>query len=379
MHENLKNTPKKVALVHDFLLTMGGAERVLSELAALYPQAPIYTLLADQAVVEQFFPGRIVKSSFLEKFPTWLRKRYKWLLPFYPVAAESLNLRDYDLIISSSGAWTKGIVTRLHTTHVAYIHSPMRYAWDSHEEYLEALKKKRNFFLRGLLSYLRIWDFEASQRPEILIANSLYTKKRIEKYYRRSAELVYPPLSLSGLEAPVVTLANRKPYFLLVSRLTKIKRIDAVVDAFTKLNFPLLIVGKGPELKSLQKLAGDNIQFLGFVSDDKLKTLYQEARAVVFPSEEDFGLVAAEAHSYGTPIIAFEYGGIREIVDPGITGELFGSKTHEVISEAVLRFTQSEQKYSQEKMREKTQAFTQARFQEQLQVIIEKSYGTFGS
>lgn len=374
-----ENKPQKIAIVHDFLLTMGGAERVLSELANMYPTAPIYTLLSDPKLVSQFFPGRIVKNSFLEKFPLWLRRRHKWLLPFYPVAAESLNLREYDTIISSSGAWTKGIVTRLHTKHIAYIHSPMRYVWDSHEEYLETLKKKRNFFLRGILSYLRVWDFEAAQRPEALVANSLYTKRRIEKYYRRPAELVYPPLSLSGGASKPLPLHERKPYFLLVSRLTKIKRIDAVVEAFSKLGFPLYIVGSGSERKALENEAGDNIRFLGFVLDAELQVLYQEARALIFPSEEDFGLAAAEAHSYGTPVIAFEYGGIREIVEPGVTGELFVSKTHEVISEAVLRFTQSEAKYSQSRMKEIGEQFSSEGFRAQLHTIVDKTYGALES
>jgi glycosyltransferase involved in cell wall biosynthesis len=374
-----ENTPKKetvkVALVHDFLLTMGGAERVLKELSEMYPTAPIYTLLSDKQLTQRFFQGKIVKESFLQNFPEWMKKRYKWLLPFYSVAAESLNLRDYDLIISSSGAWTKGIVTRLHTKHIAYIHSPMRYVWDSHEEYLEALKKKRNFLLRGLLSYLRVWDFEAAQRPEVLVANSLYTQRRIEKYYRRSAELVYPALSLQGNDNPVVPVADRKPYFLLVSRLTRIKKVDVVVEAFTKLGFPLYVVGTGPEKEALQKKAGENITFLGFVPDEQLAGLYQEARALIFPSEEDFGLTAAEAHSYGTPVIAFEYGGIQEIVEPGVTGELFGAKTHEVISEAVLRFTRAEHTYSTEAMKNKAAQFTSARFQEQLKTIINTAYG----
>lgn len=374
MSQDSKITYQKVALVHDFILTMGGAERVLRELASLYPTAPIYTLLADERVVKKYFPNRIVRQSFLQKFPRFLRKRHTWLLPFYAVAAESLNLRDYDLIISSSGAWTKGIVTRLHTKHVAYVHSPMRYAWDSHEEYLEALKKKRNFLLRGLLSYLRVWDFEAAQRPEVLVANSKYTQKRIEKYYRRTAELLYPPLTAGNLHE-VNPIQERKPYFLLVSRLTKIKRIEAVIEAFNKLNFPLLIVGAGPERKNLQKMAAENIRFLGFVSDERLATLYQEARALIFPSEEDFGLAAAEAQSYGTPVIAFEYGGIREIVEPGITGELYQAKTHEVISEAVLRFTQREKEYSFSVMQEKGEKFKPTHFQQGLVTIVERLYG----
>ena len=371
-----ENKPQKIAIVHDFLLTMGGAERVLQELAVMYPSAPIFTLLADTSLVAQYFPHRIVKQSFLEKFPAWLRKRHKWLLPLYPVAAESLNLRDYDLIISSSGAWSKGIVTRLHTKHVAYIHSPMRYVWDSHEEYLEALQKKRNFLLRGVLSYLRVWDFEAAQRPEILIANSLYTHKRIEKYYRRTAKLVYPPVAVHGDGDAPKAVASRQPYFLLVSRLTKIKKVDMVVEAFTKLGFHLYVVGTGPEEEALKKQAGTNITFLGFVSDQKLRALYAEARALIFPSEEDFGLAAVEALSFGTPVIAFEYGGIREIVTPGVTGELFSAKTQEVLSEAVLRFTHAEHQYSQAAMQESAARFTRARFRSELATIVENAYET---
>ena len=371
-----ENKPQKIAIVHDFLLTMGGAERVLQELSVMYPSAPIFTLLAEQKLIDQYFPGRIIKQSFLEKFPAWLRKRYKWLLPLYPVAAESLNLRDYDTIVSSSGAWSKGIVTRLHTKHIAYIHSPMRYVWDSHEEYLEALQKKRNFFLRGVLSYLRVWDFEAAQRPEILVANSLYTKKRIEKYYRREAKVVYPPVTVHGEGKVPLAVSKRQPYFLLVSRLTKIKKADVVVEAFTKLGFPLLVVGTGPEEETLKKKAGSNVTFLGFVSDQKLSNLYAEARALIFPSEEDFGLAAAEALSFGTPVIAFEYCGIREIITPGSTGELFSAKTHEVLSEAVLRFTHSENQYSQVAMQESAARFSRSRFRSELAAIVENTYET---
>jgi glycosyltransferase involved in cell wall biosynthesis len=362
--------PKKIALVHDFLLTMGGAERVLTELAALYPTAPIYTLLADEELLKKHFPGRIVKTSFLQSFPAFLRKRHKWLLLFYPVATEALNLRDFDLIISSSGAWTKGIVTRLYTKHIAYIHSPMRYVWDSHEEYLEVLKKKRNIFLRGVLSYLRIWDFEAGQRPEVLVANSRYTQRRIEKYYRREAALIYPPVVAAAATEP----RPKRGYFLLVSRLTKIKHVDVVVEALSKLGYPLVVVGEGSERSYLEKIAGDKVQFKGFVSDEELTSLYAGARALLFPSEEDFGLAAAEALAQGTPVIAFEYGGIREIVEPGVTGELFETKSPAIISEAILRFTQNEGKYNQEQMHRKVGEFSREAFHKNIEALAMEQY-----
>jgi glycosyltransferase involved in cell wall biosynthesis len=363
---------QKIAIVHDFLLTMGGAERVLLEMAEMYPSAPVYTLLADEALVKKYFPERIVRTSFLQNFPSWLKRHHRFLLPFYPVAVESLNLRDFDTVLSSSGAWSKGLVTRLYTKHVAYIHSPMRYAWDSHEEYLGVLKKKRNFLLRGILSYLRVWDFEAAQRPEILIANSKYTQARIAKYYRRGALCIYPSPSLAHRH-PTESF-QKKSYFLVVSRLTKIKHIDVVIDAFNKLGFPLVVVGEGSEKKSLAKMAEQHISFTGFVPDEELAKLYGEARALIFPSEEDFGLAAAESLSFGTPVIAFEHGGIREIVTPGVTGEFFVSKTREVISEAVLRFTQNEENYSQAAMQEKSKEFSREHFTREIKKAVEENY-----
>ncbi len=369
----MNKTPSKIAIVHDFLLTMGGAERVLLEMAKIYPNAPIYTLVADSKLVAKYFPDRIVHTSFLQNFPRFLTSRHRLLLPFYPVATESLNLRDFEIVLSSSGAWSKGLVTRLYTKHIAYVHSPMRYVWDSYDEYLEVLKKKKNIFLRGLLSYLRVWDFEAAQRPEVLIANSYYTQKRLKKYYRREAEVIYPPICLPNISTEKQPIIE-KDYFLLVSRLTKIKHVEVVVDAFNRLGFPLVVVGEGREQKVLQKMALENITFRGFVTDEELVHLYTNARALIFPSEEDFGLAAAESLFCGTPVIAFQYGGIEEIVVPGITGELFLSKTREVLSEAVLRFTQNENQYSLAAMRERVSLFTREQFSASLQKIVLDTY-----
>lgn len=362
----------KVAIVHDFLLTLGGAERVLLELAALYPEAPLYTLLADAQLIDQYFPGRAVHVSWLQKLPRFLRKRYRLLLPLFPIATEMLNLREYDLVISSSGAWSKGIVTRLNTLHLAYIHSPMRYVWDAHEEYLKVLKKKRNILLRGLLSYLRIWDFEAAQRPEVLVANSRYTQARIQKYYRRAANIIYPPLGQDFFSATMVPLAERKPYFLLVSRITKIKRVDLVVETFNKLGFELVIVGEGSERRRLERMASPHISFRGFISDEALIELYRHAEALLFPSEEDFGLAAAEAHAVGTPVIAYEHGGVREIVVPGVTGEVYTAQRGEIIAETILRFQKHKGDYNQALMRERVQMCTRAGFREKMQEEVRR-------
>lgn len=336
---------KKIAIVHDFLVSYGGAERVLQSMAALYPEAPIYTLLKDEALAEKYFPGREIRTSFLQGFPAWLKRRYPWLLPFYPVAIETLDLREFDLVISSSGAWSKGVVTRLHTRHIAYLHSPMRYAWEQPETYLDEVLPRwmPRLIARLWLSYMRLWDRQAAERPDVLVANSRYTAERIRKYYRKDAEVVYPPaLALCAAGQDEILLRGERKHFLVVSRLARSKKIEPVVEAFNKLGFPLVIVGSGRDENRLRSIAGPNISFVGAPDDARLRRYYREARAVLFPSEEDFGMVAVEALSLGTPVIAYEYGGIREIMRIGETGETFRSQTPEVIAEAIKRFTEKE-------------------------------------
>lgn len=373
-----ENMPKKVALVHDFLVAYGGAERVFEALCELYPEAPIYTLLYDQSHMGEHFEGRDIRVSWLGRLPSFLRKRYRFFLPFFPAAVESFDLREFDLVITSSGAWSKGIITRLNTRNVAYLHSPMRYAWDYHESYLRELgaRGKRSILTRMLMSYLRIWDAQAALRPDLLIANSHFTAARIAKYYRREAHVVYPG-ALDLFEKtkhlfPEETKSERS-YFLVVSRLTRSKKIDAVVEAFNKLALPLIVVGNGPEQQHLEKIAGKGIRFTGFVDDQALARLYRGARAVIFPSEEDFGMVAVEALSFGAPVIALEYGGIREIVTPGETGEFFHAPAPEIIAEGVRRFLVREGQYDAAVMMASVQKFSKEHFQQEMEEIISKS------
>lgn len=371
---------KKVALVHDFLISSGGAERVFQAIAELYPEAPIYTLLYDAERLGQRFSGHEIRVSWLAKLPRFLRKRYRLLLPFFPVAVESFDLRDFDLVISSSGAWSKGVVTRLHTKHIAYLHSPMRYAWDYHEEYLGELGARGlvNVLTRILLSYLRVWDRQAAERPDEILTNSRFTQARVQKYYRRQSAVLYPPVVLH--EGPASRLAPRgdeavtrnRKHFLVVSRLTRSKKIHLVIEAFEKLGLPLVIVGVGPERAALERAAGQTMYFTGFVSDARLAELYQEARAVIFPSEEDFGMVAAEALAFGTPVIAYEYGGIREILTPGQTGETFHAQTPEIIAEGVRRFLAREGQYDTRAMRQSVASLTRENFQQGIRQAVER-------
>ncbi len=366
----------KVALVHDFLVDYGGAERVLEVLSETFPEAPIYTLLYDKEKMGEKFKGKIIHTSFLQKFPKFLRKRKKWMLPFMMVAPETFNLRDFDLVISSSGAWTKGIITRLNTTHISYVHSPIRFAWDENEEYLvqQGRKKIIGFFARFVLGYIRVWDKIAADRPDYLISNSQYTKRRIKKYYGIESEVIYPPIHISYnikhiAQNDVNEVLNNK-YFLIVSRLSPYKKIDAAVEAFNKLELPLVIVGTGEQEKYLKSIAGNNIKFLGFQPDEKLPEIYENARAFVFPGVDDFGIAPVEAMSCGVPVLAIKSGGILETVEEGKTGEFFEYATPEVIADAVRRFMEKEDVFDRRYIAESAKRFTKEIFVEKFKNYI---------
>lgn len=382
-HTNPKTTTQKdlkVALVHDFLVQYGGAERVLEVLCEMFPEAPIYTLLYDKDRMRGKFADRIIIPSFLQKFPKFLRRRYKYLLPLMPTAPETFDLRDFDLVISSSGAWSKGIVTRLNTVHISYIHSPMRFVWDANEGYLRQQEKysKINFFARIILNYVRVWDRMAADRPDYLIANSNYTKARIKKYYGRESTVIYPPVIVNNQETRNNNQKNpnyQSPitnYFLIVSRLSPYKKIDAVVEAFNKLELPLLVIGEGSQEKYLKKIAKDNVKFLGWQGDEKIREYYAGARAFVFAGVDDFGIAPVEAMSFGVPVLAIRKGGVKETVIEGKTGEFFDAATPEVIADGVRRLMENEKNYDKNFIINRAQEFSKERFTKEFGEYIEK-------
>lgn len=367
----------KIALVHDFLVQCGGAEKVLEALAEMYPEAPIYTLLYDKERMQGMFDGKDIRPSYLQKFPRFIRKRYRWLLPFFMVVPETFDLRDYDLVISSSGAWTKGIVTKLNTVHVSYVHSPMRFVWDYNDRYVKEIKQKRmSFFARMALNYVRVWDKLAAERPDHLIANSEYTKKRIGKYYRRDSVVIYPPV---GNESRIRNQESRmdqgeankpmKPkaesYFLVVSRLSPYKRVKLAVEAFNKLGLPLVVAGDGEERKTLEKIAKENVKILGWQSEEQLEGLYRGARAFIFPADDDFGIAPVEAMLRGVPVIAYRKGGVLETVKEGVSGEFFDAETPEVLADGVRRFMKNEGSFDRERIRKEAERFSKERFKEE--------------
>jgi glycosyltransferase involved in cell wall biosynthesis len=375
----------KIALVHDFLVDFGGAERVLRAFAEMFPEAPIYTLLCDREKFPTWLKGRKIETSFLQKWPKFLRKRKRWLLPLMPVAPETFNLRDFDLVISSSGAWSKGIVTRLDTVHISYLHSPMRFVWDMNGEYLSQQKKSRvvNFFTRFVLNYVRLWDFAAADRPEYLVANSRYTKERIRKYYNQEASVIYPPASLCSpdrltkvMRAGESEIAEKK-YFLVVSRLSAYKKIDVVIEAFNKLELPLVVVGTGEQEKYLKSIAGKSVKFLGFQPDEKLAEIYAGARCFVFSVLDDFGIAPVEAMSCGVPVLGLRKGGMKEIILEGKTGEFFDYATPELIADGVRRFRENENQYDKEIIKARAGEFSEERFRREMREFIESKMGNF--
>jgi glycosyltransferase involved in cell wall biosynthesis len=370
----------KIALVHDFLTQYGGAERVLEVFCEMFPDAPIYTLLYDKEAMRGKFAGKEIYTSFLQKFPKFLRNRKKWLLPLMPTAPETFNLRDFDLIISSCGVWSKAIITRLDVKHICYMHSPMRFAWEEGEEYLMEQKRsaKTNFFVRLMLNYLRVWDRVAADRPDFLIANSHFTQERIEKYYGRESTVIYPPIEIKSEIQNSKSETNSKfkiqnsKFFLIVSRLSPYKKIDAVIEAFNKLELPLVIIGEGQQEKYLRSIAGKNVQILGWQPDDKTREYYARARAFIFAGVDDFGMTMVEAMTHGVPVLALQKGGALEVVAEGKTGEFFASNKSEIIAECVRRFVEKEKEYDKNLIIESAKGFSKERFIREFEEYMSK-------
>ena len=325
------NRLQRTVLLHDYLNQQGGAEKVLESFLQLYPSAEIYTLLRNK----RLFPNLRVKTSFVQYFP--LKKKYKFYMPFFPLAVKSFRLPPNSLLLSSSYAFIKNISKPKNSLHICYCHTPMRYAWDLKETYLQ----KENVFLRPFiklsLSYLSYWDKKQSNQVDFFIANSQHVAKRIEKFYQRDAIVIYPPIDTVFFKP---SQKRKNDYYLVVSRLVEYKKVDLVINAFKKLSQKLIIAGSGRDEKQLKKLARGyaNIAFVGRISQKKLRELYQHAKALVFPQVEDFGITSVEVQSCGTPVIAFSQGGALETVLEGKTGHFFPKQTPESLIKAVKMF-----------------------------------------
>lgn len=370
----------RVAVVHDWLYTIGGAEQVLREILKCYPDADVFTLF-DLLKVEERGKLGFKKShtSFLQKMPM-LARRHRSYLPLMPIAIEQFDLSSYDLIISSSCAVAKGVITGPDQLHVSYVHSPMRYAWDLQHVYLKEsgyASGVKSLIARSILHRMRLWDVRTAHGPDAIFTNSQFVARRVKKIYGRDARVIYPPVTLSARDG-VLPVGN---HFLAASRLVPYKRIEPIVRAFNKMpDLNLVVAGDGPEAERLKKLAGPNVSFVGFVSDKRLRDLMATARAFVFAAEEDFGIVLVEAQSEGAPVLALGRGGARESIaasGPHATGMHFVGADPVSITDCVRSFVAREHTISRADCRQRAAFFSAERFRRQFVSAIDEELERF--
>lgn len=361
--------PNRIAIIHDWLTGMRGGEKVLEVLCELFPQATLFTLLHNPGSVSPAVERLPVRTSFVQRLP-FAASRYRHYLPLFPRAVERFDLREFDLVISSSHCVAKGAVPTPGALHVCYCHTPMRYAWELFDDYFSAARvgRLRHRVLHRIAGYLRRWDVRTADRVDHFIANSQHVRDRIRRHYGRSAEVIYPPVDTARF---TVSQAN-DGYFLVVSALVPYKRVDLAVEAFNQLGARLLVVGSGPEARPLQATAKKNVTFLGWQPDDALRDLYAGCRALIFPGVEDFGIVPVEAMASGKPVIAFAKGGALETVVPRTTGVLFPEQTVECLADAVRCFDES--RFSPRAIRDHALRFDRELHRRQMGAFIEECW-----
>ncbi len=355
----------KVAFVHDWLIHMRGGEKVLESFAELFPDATIYTLFSRRSHLSPSLRRMKIKTSILQYFPG-IRLYYRWLLPFLPFFIQTLEIEPVDLVISSSHCVAKGARIPEDAYHVCYCHTPMRYLWGFEKDYFGNFPQWFLSFLSPIFEGLREWDVENSRKVDTFLCNSENVRKRIQKVYGREAEVIHPPVDLKAFTHDP-SFNGKKDYYLIVSALTPYKRIDLAIQAFNQGSRSLLIVGDGPMKRSYERLTQTkNIRFLGKVSDSDLRRLYSEAKAVLFPQEEDFGIVPLEAQACGTPVIAFARGGALETVTDGV---FFYEQTPEALGQAVADF--EKKSFKPEGLHEAARRFDKEEFKNKIRQAIE--------
>ncbi|MCR5290549.1 MAG: glycosyltransferase [Treponema sp.] len=350
----------KVAIVHDWLVNYGGAERVVESLLTLYPDADIFTLVYDKKKMAKHFAPEKVHTSFVQKIPGSTRL-YTKLLTFMPKAFESFDLTGYDLVLCSSSSCAKGVITSPTVPHIAYIHTPMRYAWDLFYDYKKRSGRLTRFFMDRWMPHMRLWDYVSSQRQDVLIANSNYIARRIKKCWNREAVVVYPPVNTSRLHP---NNKESEDFYVVFSRFVPYKRVDLAITACIKAHKKLVVIGGGSLEKELKLLASghDDIVFTGRISDEAVQDYLQRCKALIFCAEEDFGIIPVEAQACGRPVIAYGKGGALETVVDGKTGVFFNEQTTDSVCDAIERF---EQLYEQRVFDASTIVSHAARFSEE--------------
>jgi len=377
----------KVALVHDWLTGMRGGEKVLEVFCELFPDAHLYTLLHNRGSLSNTIEDMDIRTSFIQKLPL-IKKKYRHLLPIFPTAIERFDLREYDLVLSSSHCVAKGVITGTDTLHICYCFTPMRYIWDLYNLYFG--KERAGMFTRVatslVLTHLRKWDVASNKRVDKFVAISRYIAERIKKNYGRDSDLIYPPVDCSYFKPG---LAN-DGFYLMVSPLAPNKRVDLAVEAFNTIGLPLIVIGSGQEESKLEKMAGKNIKLMGWQSDEIVREHYVNCKALIFPGVEDFGIVPLEAQACGKPVIAFGEGGALETIIPldkeagnrneqlnNATGLFFHEQTTESLAQAVVRFEDVQGQFNEQAIRKNAESFDRAIFKDEFKKYIEKEYKKF--
>jgi glycosyltransferase involved in cell wall biosynthesis len=369
--------PSDVGLVHDWLPVYAGAERVLEQMIQVFPGSSLYSLI-DFVPDEQrgFLEGKSVQSSFIQHLP-FARRAYRYYLPLAPLAVEQFDLSDHDVVVSSSYAVAKGALTRSDQLHVSYVHTPIRYAWDLYHQYLEqggVGRRVRNLLARPILHYMRLYDVSTAPRVDVYVANSKHVARRIWKRYRRRAYVIYPPVDIDRFSLQ----RDKQDYYLTMSRLVSYKRMDLVVQAFNEMpDKKLYVIGDGPQRNRLERLAGPNVDVLGYQPDEAVAHYMENAKAFVFAAEEDFGIVPVEAQACGTPVIAYGRGGATETVRPEQTGVLFPEQSAASIREAVDEFERLRPRLNPEEIRRHAEQFDEASFCAAFSRLIHEAYAEF--
>ena len=361
----------RIALVHDYLSQDGGAERVLKAFHEMWPEAPIFVLFHDKKKIPDFADAD-VRQSFLAKLP-FGKTKYQWYLPWMPLATERHNLHEFDVVISSTSMFAKGVLTRPNTLHISYCHTPTRYLWTETHEYIADLKYSRavKAILPPLIHRLRLWDKMSVDRVDHFIANSRTVQQRIQKYYRRESDVMYPPVEIGAR----VESSPIGDYFVSGGRIVPYKRFDLLVAAFNWLKLRLKIFGEGPVLDELKHTAKPNIEFLGKVSEEKKWELLRGAKAFLHPQVEDLGITAIESMAAGRPVIAFGEGGVTETVIPGETGVFFPEQSWEDVVDAVLHF--DDHGWDSARIRDRAEQFGADRFKDRMRQYVEERHEEF--
>ena len=367
----------KKALIHDWFSTYAGAEKCIESFTNIWNDFEIYGLIdfLSECDRDKILKGKYTHTSFIQRLP-FAKKKYRNYLPLFPLAIEQFDLSGYDVVLSSSHAVAKGVLTHSNQLHISYMHTPIRYAWDLYHQYL--YESGLNHGLKGILAKyflhkIRLWDVSTANRVDHYIANSRYIARRIKKVYGKFSDVIYPPVDIDKF----ALRESKSDFYLTASRMVPYKKIDLIVEAFSQTEKKLLVIGDGPDMGKIKSKASKNIELLGFADDKTMADLMGQAKAFVFAAEEDFGITPVEAQACGTPVICFGRGGALETVKEGISGLYFMEQNIRELLAAVDKFEQSYDKFEPIKIRENSLKFSRTRFEAEIKSYVEKKYEEF--